>query len=309
MRAYLLITQAWSAVVKVATAVQWLFNAAMTANPIGLVIVAIAAAVAAIVLLYRRSETARKIIDAAFGAIAKAAKWAFNWIKDHWKLILVILTGPIGIAVAVVVKHWDKIKAGAGKVIDWIKGHWKLLLAIITGPIGLAVLAVSKNWDRIKDGAKAAVDWIKDKFNDLVDFYKEMPGRIVNVAAGMFNGIGAAFQSVLNAIIGMWNDLSFNLPEVKVKGVTIFGGASIGTPDISEVHAFAKGGIVTRPTMGLVGEAGPEAIIPLSKLGGMGGPTIIIQGALDPVAVGRQVEQVLIKYGRSTGRPLAVRTI
>lgn len=43
--------------------------------------------------------------------------------------------------------------------------------------------------------------------------------------------------------------------------------------------AFAEGGIVTRPTLGLVGEAGPEAVIPLSKMGGMG-DTIIIQGDL-----------------------------
>jgi hypothetical protein len=35
---------------------------------------------------------------------------------------------------------------------------------------------------------------------------------------------------------------------------------------------FANGGIVTRPTLGLVGEAGPEAIVPLSQLGEMGGP-------------------------------------
>jgi hypothetical protein len=42
--------------------------------------------------------------------------------------------------------------------------------------------------------------------------------------------------------------------------------------------AFAEGGIVTQPMMGLVGEAGPEAIIPLSKLGQMngGGPTTVV---------------------------------
>ena len=46
----------------------------------------------------------------------------------------------------------------------------------------------------------------------------------------------------------------------------LFGG-------LKKKLGFAKGGVVTKPTLGILGEAGPEAAIPLSKMGGMGGGT------------------------------------
>mgnify|MGYP003666952992 FL=1 len=45
---------------------------------------------------------------------------------------------------------------------------------------------------------------------------------------------------------------------------------------------FAKGGVVTQPTLGVLGEAGPEAVIPLDRMGGMGGTTVnvIVEGSV-----------------------------
>jgi hypothetical protein len=48
---------------------------------------------------------------------------------------------------------------------------------------------------------------------------------------------------------------------------------------------MADGGIVTRPIMGLIGEAGPEAVIPLDKMGGMGNNVTINVNGGDPQAV------------------------
>ena len=68
--------------VKVATAawtgVQWAMNAALTANPIGLVVVAIAALVAAIVVAYRESETFRNIVQTALDGVYSAWQWLWN---------------------------------------------------------------------------------------------------------------------------------------------------------------------------------------------------------------------------------------
>jgi hypothetical protein len=47
---------------------------------------------------------------------------------------------------------------------------------------------------------------------------------------------------------------------------------------------MAAGGIVTSPTLALIGEAGPEAVVPLSKMGAMGGVTINVHGG-DPNAI------------------------
>ena len=48
---------------------------------------------------------------------------------------------------------------------------------------------------------------------------------------------------------------------------------------------MANGGIVTSPTLALIGEAGPEAVVPLSKMGGMGNNVTIHVNGGDPNAV------------------------
>lgn len=60
------------------TVAQWALNAALTANPIGLVVVAIAALVAGLIVAYKRSETFRKVVDGAFKAIGEAGRWLWN---------------------------------------------------------------------------------------------------------------------------------------------------------------------------------------------------------------------------------------
>jgi hypothetical protein len=72
------------------------------------------------------------------------------------------------------------------------------------------------------------------------------------------------------------------------------------------VPAFAKGGIVTAPMLGMVGEAGSEAIIPLSKLGAMGGSTYNISvsagmGA-DGSSIGAQIVEQIKRYEKSNGK-------
>jgi len=75
--------------------------------------------------------------------------------------------------------------------------------------------------------------------------------------------------------------------------------------------AFADGGVVTSPMMGLVGEAGSEAIIPLDRLGEFGGQTINITInagiGTDAAAVGDEIVNVLQRYNRRNGAlPLKV---
>ena len=62
------------------------------------------------------------------------------------------------------------------------------------------------------------------------------------------------------------------------------------------VPAMANGGIVTSPTLALIGEAGPEAVVPLSKMGGMGGVTINVNGG-DPQAVVNALRRYMQQNG------------
>lgn len=90
---------------------------------------------------------------------------------------------------------------------------------------------------------------------------------------------------------------------------SLFGGGSAIRDRMLDLIPFAKGGIVTAPTVGLVGEAGSEAIIPLDRLGsGMTVNVTINAGmGVDPAVVGDEIVNVLQRYNRRNGAlPLKV---
>lgn len=80
-----------------------------------------------------------------------------------------------------VVDHFDLVTGAARAVIDFIRDHWPLLLAILTGPIGLAVLAISRHFDKIKDVASglgrvlgSVWDGFKSAFSTVIDFIRRV---------------------------------------------------------------------------------------------------------------------------------------
>jgi hypothetical protein len=78
---------------KVWTAIQWALNVAMDANPIGLVILAIAGLVAGVILAYNHFGAFRDIVADVWSWIQALG----NWILGHWKLIVDVMLGPIGV--------------------------------------------------------------------------------------------------------------------------------------------------------------------------------------------------------------------
>lgn len=237
-----------AAATKVWTAMQWLWNAAMTANPIGLIILAIVALVAAVVLLWKKNEGFRKAVQAVWAAV------------------------------------WGAIRA----VWDWVKAHWPLLLAILTGPIGLAVAFIITHWQTIKNGATAAVKWISDKFGDLVDFVKGLPSKIASAASGIWNGFKNGLVGIINWVIDKWNGLDVNIKVPDIPGLPARGQTFDLIPDVPRlaaggvVKATAGGRLVT------VGEGRyDEAVVPLSPrvLASMGGGGVTVASGAVTVTV------------------------
>jgi hypothetical protein len=135
-------------------AAQAVLNVALSANPIGLIIIAVVALAAGIVLLWKKSDTFRRIVTGAFNAVWGAVKDVFGWTKRNWPLLLGILTGPIGWAVLAITKNWDKIKAGGVKVWDWIKslpgkisGAFSKIATIISAPYKAGFNLIAKFWN------------------------------------------------------------------------------------------------------------------------------------------------------------------
>jgi phage-related minor tail protein len=71
------------------------------------------------------------------------------------------------------------------------------------------------------------------------------------------------------------------------------------------IRLFADGGIATRPTPGIFGEAGPEALIPLDRMGDFGGGNTyninVNAGVGDPRAIGKSVVEAITLFERSSG--------
>lgn len=87
--AHTAVTIAHTAVTKTAAAGQWLLNAALSANPIGLVVIALVALTAGVVLAYKKSETFREVVSASltvvtanFRLVAAAVEVVVGWLRD-----------------------------------------------------------------------------------------------------------------------------------------------------------------------------------------------------------------------------------
>lgn len=81
----------WNAATKVMAAGQWLLNAALSANPIGLVVAAIAALVAGLVYAYNKSETFRNIVDKVFAVLKKLLTYALMPVILQFKVMSTVI--------------------------------------------------------------------------------------------------------------------------------------------------------------------------------------------------------------------------
>jgi hypothetical protein len=277
---------------KAAELAQWLWNAAMDANPIMLIVLAIAALVAGVILAYNNIAVFRDLVDgagkvmvAAFTAVSDAAVAVWNWISANWPLLLAILTGPFGLMVDVIVKNWDSISNAIVGVWNWITGNWPLLLGILTGPIGAAVLLIVSHFDDVKQAATDVYDWVKGKFDAIAGAISNVVGAV----AGAISSVVDAIKAPINAVIRAFNGIEFRIPSftlpsfdvgpVHLGGETV-GGVTIGFPDIPQL---AQGGLIT--STGLVYAHAGEVISPTPA--GIGGPAVHIDNAtfMDPVDI------------------------
>jgi hypothetical protein len=127
----------------------------------------------------------------------------------------------------------------------------------------------------------------------------------------IINGILGAFESVVNGAIMMVNGIirAYNAipiaPDIKtIQHVNLpsLGGAATQVASRMNLPRMAEGGIVSSPTLALIGEAGPEAVVPLDRMQSGGGITINVTGGLATSAeIGESVVNALRAYSRSAG--------
>jgi len=193
-------------------------------------------------------------------------------------------------------------------------------IAVLTSPITLAVAAIAalvagvilayQNFDLFR----AAVDGLADAAVFIVEAFVDLPGALFNAGVDglwLLTSLGEFFgKALVNGLISIWNLADLTFPRIDVPSwVPGIGGKGFGGFDVfPDIPTLAAGGIVTGPTLAVLGEAGPEAIIPLDQGGGrMGGGPMTVNVYLPVGSDGDAVVRALQEYEARNG-PVPVGT-
>jgi len=180
---------------------------------------------------------------------------------------LIILGIVAAVAAAILIfKNWDTIVRVLKDTWDMVAGaiksvfNSKLGWLLPGGALIKALFMIRDNWDTIWNGMLGVVR------------------AIANPIIGIINSVIGA----MNALFGALKQVQFGWEEKTKMGITVLPAFQFAPfknlPTIPNIPTLAAGGIVTSPTLAMLGEAGPEAVVPLGRGGMGGGITINIMG-------------------------------
>ena len=219
------------------------------------------------------------------------------------------IAGIITAIVGLIVMNWESIKSfldnavasiyGLGDTIsEWILGKLDWIMEKF-GYFGVGVAGIIMVLVNTMTGLfGSAISAVMNLFDGLFTGIKQIFDGIVKIAKGdlkgglelVFKGIGNIFIGVLNFIIDAINAFLSPLRALIVTAGKVTGNNwSMDDIKIPNIPKLAKGGIVSKPTQAIIGEAGREAVVPLEnntewldmlaeKLEGIGSGSINISG-------------------------------
>ena len=216
-----------------------------------------------------------------------------QWASENTTTFLVIAGAVGGIAAAVIaVNTAMTVFTAITKAATAVQAAFNAVLAM--NPITLVVIAIA--------ALVAGLVIAYKKFEGFRNIVDSVFTTIKNAVSGGFSFLRGyldfvlgVYKSIFNGIATLWNNtigkLSFKVPS----WVPGFGGKGFDVPNIP---MLADGGIVNSPTLAMIGEKGPEAVVPLDRFRGTGGGDIYVtvQGG-DPNAV----VDALRRYQRQNG--------
>lgn len=268
--------------------------ALLSANPISLIIMAVAALVAAFIYLWNNCEEFREFwinlwdtISSAFSAVWDAIVNFFTvTIPDAWNSVVDFFWQGY--------YTWQSIWQSIG---DFFSGIWDGIVSFFTetipnawnslvdfcwqgyyawqevwqnvgdffsgiwdGIVGFFTETIPNAWNGLMDIFNKIGSWWSGIWNGVRDTFSNVFNSLVNIAKQPINAIIGLINGIidgLNWMIGGLNQLSFDIPD----WVPIFGGKKFGIniPTIGKIPYLASGGVLSQGSA-VVGEAGPELL-------------------------------------------------
>ena len=206
-----------------------------------------------------------------------------GYFKDLGSLLLTNLWGAIKKVGSFLLKSF---KSATKKVSNLFKKAFNSISKFFKDPIGNIKSMFTTAVDFIKEKFSNAFQAVKDKlssiFSGIGEFFNlgDISGMFVNAftrvkdkVVSIFTSIGSTianvFKTPINFIIGMINGVTGMITDalnITIPESYFNPEVSIGIGDIPKIPLLAKGGIVNAATLAVLGEKGPEAVIPLDKL-------------------------------------------
>ena len=288
-----------AAALGIVTGAVWLFNIALNANPIMLIITGIGFLVGAILWVATQTTFFQDVWTNVTNVIGTAWNWlwtsvlqpvfaaigaVFSWIYNN--IIMPIVTGImiyIGLWAAVITWLWQTVIspvfAAIGQAFNWI---WASVISPVVGFISAGIQAAGAvfQWlyssivQPVFNAVAGAFNWVWGSIispvtNAISGAMRGVGNTVRDVFGGMADFIGSAFQAALNVvrgpingIIGLVNSAIRGLNSLSVtipSWVPIVGGQTWGL-NIPTIPMLAKGGTITGAGSVLVGENGPEIL-------------------------------------------------
>jgi phage-related minor tail protein len=216
---------------------------------------------------------------------------------------IVAVVGPALFVFGKLVAIIGSIIKFGGILIAVIGGITLPMLAVVAAIAAVIAIGVLlfRNWDTVKEKATETWTSVREAFTSAWKGMKNVARSVGNFIIGYYNAIIGGVERAINAVAGAINGLpSINIPN----WVPIFGGNKYSIPTVPQVSfpkipALAEGGIVRQATLALIGEGGPEAVIPLDRFDQTGGQTVIniTVTSADPNAV----VEAIRRYTRANG--------
>lgn len=201
-----------------ATAAQWLMNAAMTANPIGLVVAAIALLVGGLVTLWNNSETVRGIVNGLWATLKMGITIATEVAEAVWKGMQDLMDKFPGLT-NTIKNVWEGVKTAFSSTIDilgsvgdkitWLLGYFTSLYEGVSSAGSSILSSLNPVFDFINDG----FSWISDGINSFLTVVQGVAAKVVAAmraitpdafidAVNIFKGAGQRISQAFNAAFG-----------------------------------------------------------------------------------------------------------
>jgi len=284
--------KAFKAAQEGATVAQWLLNTAMSANPIGLIVAAIAALVAAFVVLWNKSEAFRNFFIGMWEAIKEtvgaildgivsffSAAWdgitavwdaVSGYFSAIWDGIKAVFSVVGDYFKAVFETAWNYIKFVWDTVVNYFKLIWEgiktvfeVVKKVLSGDFEGAWDAIKGLWDKVVGFFEGIWEGIKGVFEPVGSFFKGVFESAKEIISNIWDSVSSIVKAPINFLIDGLNSFIKTVNKIQIPDwVPGVGGKGINLPLIPKL---ARGGILKAGEIGLLEGSGAEAVVPLEN--------------------------------------------